>query len=371
MAGNTATVRAQPSLYSTRSQTARNSSRAATDNQDLIFSSTQAKNFFYTMAARKVVPERQIIWDDLSLVDVIPSDDLAEQYRLHRVNFLLPNFNISMVKEFCYNISSNFPESSMAIYVCGVMVAFDPSIICTVLELDLSSATVSSKYNVATSQYDLSAYHHESYVNPSIPLVKGHVSKSHLKTFYKIWSDFIRRNVLGTSNNSNPTVKSARVLFAMLTPCDVPFGFLIFKSIMSKSKHAGTHQKGSTIHPCLITQLCEHASVKKSPNDLCPRTTKDLDRNVMNLSDVMCVVAQGDPKPVPQPNASQDRKIAYLESTINSLRKQFVDLKSLIRQSVSSPLVSHSVSIPSLSQTSLNPSSFVPEPSLHPPKLVP
>lgn len=29
-------------------------------------------------------------------------------------------------------------------------------------------------------------------------------------------------------------------------------------------------------------------------DDLCPRTTKDLNRNMMNLGNVMCVVAQGD-----------------------------------------------------------------------------
>ncbi|CAN6541675.1 unnamed protein product [Malus baccata var. baccata] len=251
--------------------TARNSSKVATDNQVPIFSSTQAKNFFSTVAARKVMRERQIIWDDLSLSYVICFDDLIEQYRLHRVNSLPPNYNISMVQEFYSNIPSNFLESGRVVYIRGVMVAFDPSIICTVLELDLSSASVSSKYNVATSQYDLSAYHREAYV-----------SKSRLKPFYRIWSDFIRRNVLGMSNN-----------------------------------------------------------------------------------------AQGDRKPVPPPNASQDRKIAYLKSEINSLRKQFVDFKSLVRQSASSPLVSHSISTPSLSQTSLNPPSFVPEPSLHPPKLVP
>ncbi|KAB2618032.1 acidic leucine-rich nuclear phosphoprotein 32-related protein-like [Pyrus ussuriensis x Pyrus communis] len=56
----------------------------AIGNQVPIFSSTQAKNFFSTVATRKVVHERQIIWDDLSLADVIRSDDLVEQYRLHK-----------------------------------------------------------------------------------------------------------------------------------------------------------------------------------------------------------------------------------------------------------------------------------------------
>ncbi|CAN6542024.1 unnamed protein product [Malus baccata var. baccata] len=135
----------------------------------------------------------------------------------------------------------------------------------------------------------------------------------------------------------------------MLTHCDVPFGFLIFKSILSKSKHARTYQRGSTIHPCLITQLYELDGVKKCSDDLCLKTTKDLHRNMMNLNNVMCVIAQGDPGPVSSSTASQDRKIAYLESEVNSFRKQFVDYN----------------------QTSLNPLSFVPEPSLRPPKLVP
>lgn len=138
-----------------------------------------------------------------------------------------------MVQEFYSNIPLNFPESGSLIYVRGVMVAFDSSVICTMLELDPSSAFMSSKYNVASNQYDLRAYHREAYVDPSIPLIKSQVSKSRLKPFYRIWFDFIRGNVLGTSYNGNPTLESARVLFAMLIHCDMSFGFLIFKSIMS------------------------------------------------------------------------------------------------------------------------------------------
>ncbi|KAB2597360.1 S ribonuclease [Pyrus ussuriensis x Pyrus communis] len=236
MAGNTTFAHAQPFHRSTRSQATRNFSRAVTDDQVPTFSSTQAKNFFSVVAARKVVLERRIIWDDLSLADAIHSNDLVKW----------------------------------------------------------------------------------------------------------IWFDFIRGNVLGTSYNGNPTLESARVLFAMLIHCDMSFGFLIFKSII-----------GSTIHPCLITQLCKRAGVQKRPDDLCPRTIKDLDRNIINLSNVMYDVAQVNPRP----------------SKINSLRKKIVDFKSLIRQSASSPLVSHSVSTPSLSQTSMNLPSFVLEPSLRPPKL--
>ncbi|KAB2599455.1 S ribonuclease [Pyrus ussuriensis x Pyrus communis] len=139
---------------------------------------------------KKVVPERRIVWVDLPLADAISFDDLVELYRLHKVNFYLPNFNLSMVQEFYSNIPSNFPESA--------------------------------------------------YANLSTPLVKGQVLKSHLKPFYKIWYVFIHRNVLGTSNN-----------------------------------------------------------------------------------------AHGNHRLVPPTNACQDRKIAYLESEINSLRKQFVDFKSL------------------------------------------
>ncbi|KAB2636523.1 hypothetical protein D8674_027057 [Pyrus ussuriensis x Pyrus communis] len=244
--------------------------RRYTNDQVPIFLSTQAKSFFFTMAARKVMLERRIVWEDLSLADVIRSDNLVERYRLHK---------------------------------------------------------------------DL--------VN------------------------FIRRNVLGTSNKGNLTLESTRVLFAKLTHCDVLFGFLIFKSILSKFKHAATYQRGSTIHLCLITQLCELVGVQKRPDDLCPRTTKDIDINMMNLSNVMCDVAHNDLRPVLPSTASQDKKIAYLKSEINSLRKQFVDFKFLVNQPSSSPLVSNSFSWPSLSQTSSNPSSFVLELSLRPPKLVP
>lgn len=90
-----------------------------------------------------------------------------------------------------------------------------------------------------------------------------------------------------------------------------------------------------------------------------------------NLSNVMCVITQGDPKPILAWIASQDRKIAYLEFEINYLIKQFVIFKYLVDQSTSSPLVSNLLPSPSLSQTFLNPYSFVAEPSLRPPKLVP
>lgn len=91
----------------------------------------------------------------------------------------------------------------------------------------------------------------------------------------------------------------------------------------------------------------------------------------MGLRNVMSVVAQGEPRLVPPPNVSQERKIAYIESEINSLRKQFVDCNSLVSQSTSSLLISNSFSSPSLSQNSLNPPSFVLEPSLRPSKLIP
>ncbi|TQD76568.1 hypothetical protein C1H46_037898 [Malus baccata] len=113
-----------------------------------------------------------------------------------------------MVQEFYSNILSNFPESGGLVYVHGVIVAFDPSVICTILYLDLSFASVSSKYNVATSQYHLNAYQYDAYVDPYIPLFNDQVSKSHLKPFNRIWSNFICRNVLGTSNNDNPTLDS-------------------------------------------------------------------------------------------------------------------------------------------------------------------
>lgn len=52
------------------------------------------------------------------MTDVIRSDDLIEKYKLHRVTFPPPNFNLTMVS----NISSNFPDSGEAIYVRGTFV---------------------------------------------------------------------------------------------------------------------------------------------------------------------------------------------------------------------------------------------------------
>ncbi|KAB2595627.1 S ribonuclease [Pyrus ussuriensis x Pyrus communis] len=135
--------------------------------------------------------------------------------------------------------------------------------------------------------------------------------------------------------------------------------YKLYRFVLSKSKCSGTHQRGSIIHP-----------FQKNLGDICPRTTKDLDKNLMNLSNVMSVVTQSGPRSAPPPNVSQERKIAHIEFKINSLRKQFFYFKSLVSQSASSPFVSYSFSKPSEGQTSMNPPYFVPKPSLCLPKLV-
>lgn len=54
-----------------------------------------------------------------------------------------------------------------------------------------------------------------------------------------IWLDFIHRNVSGSSNNVKPTFEFVRILFAMLSGSVVPFGYIIFKSILSKTDRPG------------------------------------------------------------------------------------------------------------------------------------
>lgn len=195
------------------------------------------------------------------------------------------------------------------------------------------------------------------------------MSKSRLKPFYRIWSDFIRRNFLGTSNNGNLTLESAKILHVMVSLSDVPFGYLLFRSILSKTKHSGKQQMGFPIQPCLITLLSQRAGVPPDFDDLCARSMKDLEKRLMTLSDVICAAAHGDLRLLPSLSVSQARQIVYL-SKINSLHRQFVEFQSSMCQTMSSPHINDSSIAKSLSQSSLNPSSFVPEPYVHPPKLV-
>ncbi|KAB2626536.1 hypothetical protein D8674_020154 [Pyrus ussuriensis x Pyrus communis] len=85
----------------------------------------------------------------------------------------------------------------------------------------------------------------------------------------------------------------------------------------------------------------------------------------MNLSNVMCAVAHGDPRPRPQPSASQDKEIAFLETDLQSLRQYFVEFKSSMSHYVSSTHVSQP-HVPLASPPSLNLSSFMPKPLMCP-----
>ncbi|RXH68710.1 hypothetical protein DVH24_031043 [Malus domestica] len=126
-------------------------------------------------------------------------------------------------------------------------------------------------FNLITCHYDIHVYHHQAYLDSSIPLVKNQVSKSCLQHFYRLWSVCLRRNFLGSSNNGNPTLEAARVFYVMMSLSDVSF-----------------------------------------------RPTKELDKGLMNLSNMMSTIAHGDPCPPPPPNASQERKIAHLNSSGHS-----------------------------------------------------
>lgn len=141
-----------------------------------------------------------------------------------------------MDQEFYSNVSSKFFESGGFIYVRCIKVSFNPSVICFIFGLDVSTASDISIFNTVTCHYDMIAYHREPYLDSFIPLVKRQASKSRLKPVYRTWLDFICRNVLGSSNKGNPTFKLV-----------VPFGYIIFKSILSKADSLGRQHKGSTV----------------------------------------------------------------------------------------------------------------------------
>lgn len=114
----------------------------------------------------------------------------------------------------------------------------------------------------------MKAYHREAYLDLSVSLIQNQASKSRLKLFHRNWSDFLRINVLGTFNNGNPTLESAKVLHAMLSLSNVPFGYLIFHSIMSKINRPEKEQCVSIVHPCLITVIYESVGVPFRSNDV-------------------------------------------------------------------------------------------------------
>lgn len=86
---------------------------------------------------------------------------------------------------------------------------------------------------------------------------------------------------------------------------DVPFGYLIFRSILPKTKRLGKQQQGSIIQTYLITLICQRVGVPPHLDDVFPLSTKDLDKDLMQLNDVMCVIIHGEPRTLPLPNVSQ------------------------------------------------------------------
>ncbi|RXH70848.1 hypothetical protein DVH24_015470, partial [Malus domestica] len=199
----------------------------------LTSSTTRAAKFYKVVVARSVVPECQVVWDDLPIGDAIIFNDLIDRYKLCKVNSPPPTFNLSVVQEFYANVPSKFPDFGSQVYVRGM-----------------------HSFDLITCHYDNDAYHHQAYLDSFILLVKNEASKLSLKPFYRLGSDFLRRNVLGTLINGNPTLEAVRVLYAMMSLTDVPFGFFIFRSIMSKTKRPSKQQRGSTIYACLIALIC-------------------------------------------------------------------------------------------------------------------
>ncbi|RXH94208.1 hypothetical protein DVH24_023892, partial [Malus domestica] len=251
-----------------------------------------------------IVPKHRVIWDDLPVGDAIIVDDLIDCYKLHKVNSPPSTFNLLMVQEFYANVPSKFPDYGGQVYVRGVYVPLDSNVICDILGLELSKVSNMHSLYLITCHYDIHAYHRKAYLDSFIPLCQS------LALSISI-------------NYGNPTLEAARVLYAMLSLSDVP-----------------SVPTNNNVVPRFILRI----GFPFHLDNVCPRSTKELDKGFINLSNMMSAVAHGDLRPPPPPNASQETKIAHLD---------------------------HSLLTQSLSQLSLNPSSFVPEPYVCPPKLVP
>ncbi|KAB2608598.1 hypothetical protein D8674_011766 [Pyrus ussuriensis x Pyrus communis] len=228
------------------------------------FLTTRAVKFYKVVIARAIVPERQVVWDDLPIEDAIIANDLIDHYKLHKwlkssIRMFPPNFQILEVK-------------------C----------------LEPFNASNIHSFDLITYHYDIHVYHRQAYLDSSVALVKNQVSKSRLKPLYRPWAYFLRRNVVGSSNKGNRTLEATRVLYAMMSFSNMPFGFPNFSF---------NHCVGVPFHP----------------DDVCPRSTKELDKGLLNLSNVMSTISHGDLHLSSPPNASQERNIAYLESELYSL----------------------------------------------------
>ncbi|CAN6712747.1 unnamed protein product [Malus baccata var. baccata] len=227
----------------------------------LLLSHHSREKLLQIIAAWKVVPECMIIWDDLTVLYAILNDNLMNYYNLHNVHSPLFIFNLSM-----------FPKSGGQVYMHEVYVPFDSLVICVVLGLEPSSAVDMYNFNLITCHYDMKTYHREAYLDTSIPLN---------------WFDFLWRNILGSSNNGNSTLESAKVLHGMLSQS--------YQSFLVSNKEA-------LQFTCLIILLCQCVGVPSRLVDIYPWSTKDLDKGLIDLSNVMYAIAHGDPYPPYPPN---------------------------------------------------------------------
>ncbi|KAM1576878.1 hypothetical protein ACFX15_032607 [Malus domestica] len=126
-------------------------------------------------------------------------------------------FNRSVVKEFYSNIPKEFPKSCQVVYVRGKFVTFTPNIISKVLNLPYTSDEDFGMFVQSVKSFN------QHVLKSSCPLIHG-----------CLW-DFIKFNVLGTSNPVH-TNDESKIILAMQKALPVPFAQIIFRSILSKRK---------------------------------------------------------------------------------------------------------------------------------------
>ncbi|KAI5335041.1 hypothetical protein L3X38_025174 [Prunus dulcis] len=199
------------------------------------FTSPKASKFFSLVSKRQFVLEHRYILGDLYLSDMSCDDALFTHYQLHKLNSISCRFNASMVHE----LYSNFPciptHTKYRVSVRHIMVLLNPHVI------------------------DRSI----TYVDPFVPLTaKDLPLKSYLKPMYKFLWDFVRRNILSTANNSNPTLFGCQLMLSLINKDPVPLGEIIFHAICSKSRSHGKIQGDSSSSSSITHKKILHYECK-------------------------------------------------------------------------------------------------------------
>ncbi|TQD90590.1 hypothetical protein C1H46_023833 [Malus baccata] len=144
----------------------------------------------------------------------------------------------------------------------------------------------------------------------------------------------------------------------------VPFDSRVICDILGLDLSNASNIHAFDLIICHYDMKAYHREVPFRSDDVWPRSTKDLDKGLINLSNMMCVLLLMVILILLYHQMSLKREIADLESELSSLRKQFVDFQSKLGQNSSSPRLSHSSLPHSLSQSCMGLSSFVPQSSV-------